>query len=345
MRKMLLAAVAAAVLLTGCTQKTAVAAVDTDIEEEPAFIQVPEYIGISLLPGYENLFDEPFSTKVAETSETTEATAGQGGFESTNANLVMNAPADGIPEENFELTYTVYKVKQGDMISLLAESFGVTQDTLISINEIKQSRLLQIGQYLRIPNMPGINYSVKTDGETVHSIAASFKVSEDKCSIVNNLTLNEPLKAGQQLFVPDAEMDWVTKQEINGDLFVKPLKSTFVYTSYFGWRDSPFTGERSYHNGIDMAAVTGTKIYAALYGKVTTAGWSDSYGNYVIVTHHSGYKTLYGHMSAINVTVGQVVTTNTVLGRVGSTGKSTGPHLHFTVFKNNVAVDPANLWK
>ena len=298
---------------------------------------------LTSLPGSETTPEKSYGTLNLMSAEV-QAT-GQGGFESTNASLVITAPKESASEDADEITYTVYRVKQGDMIGLLAESFGITQDTIISVNNIKQSRLLQIGQYLRIPNMAGIIYSVKKDGETVQSIADFYKVSAEKCAVVNSLQTDTELKAGTSLFVPNAEMDWVTRQEINGDLFIKPLRSRFWFSSYFGWRDSPFTGERSYHNGIDMATAAGTNIYAALYGKVTTAGWSDIYGNYVIVTHHSGYKTLYGHMSSISVKKGQVVTTNTVLGKVGSTGKSTGPHLHFTVYKNDMAVNPANLWK
>ena len=309
------------------------------------FITPPEFPAAAVLTSLPGT-DSDQTTEKPQISFTADfVQTGQGGFESTNASLVIKAPPETAAAEADEVTYTVYRVKQGDMIGLLAESFGITQDTLISVNNIKQSRLLQIGQYLRIPNMPGIIYSVKKDGETVQSIADFYKVSAERCATVNSLQTDSVLTAGTSIFVPNAEMDWVTRQEINGDLFIKPLRGKFYFSSYFGWRDSPFTGERSYHNGIDMATASGTNIYAALYGKVTTAGWSDIYGNHVIVTHHSGYKTLYGHMSSISVKVGQVVTTNTVLGKVGSTGKSTGPHLHFTVYKNNIAVNPANLWK
>ena len=162
---------------------------------------------------------------------------GQGGFESTNASLVIKAPPETAAAEADEVTYTVYRVKQGDMIGLLAESFGITQDTIISVNNIKQSRLLQIGQYLRIPNMPGIIYSVKKDGETVQSIADFYKVSAERCATVNSLQTDSVLTAGTSIFVPNAEMDWVTRQEINGDLFIKPLRGKFYFSSYFGWRD------------------------------------------------------------------------------------------------------------
>lgn len=270
---------------------------------------------------------------------------GQGGFESTGENQQLLEEITQISTEPTSLYYSVYRVKPGDMVGRLAESFGVTEDTIISVNNIKQTRRIQIGEYFKIPNMPGILYTVRKKGETVDSIAKTYGVSAEKCSLVNNIEQTKSLDAGVSLFVPDAELDWVTRQEINGDLFKRPLKGRYYFSSYFGWRNSPFTGARTYHNGIDMAATTGMPIYAALAGTVTTAGWSNVYGNYVIVTHHSGYKTLYAHMSEIRTRVGRIVDTNSVLGLVGNTGQSTGPHLHFTIFKNNVAVNPVNLWK
>lgn len=246
---------------------------------------------------------------------------------------------------DLELCYYTYRVKKGDMIGYIADNFGITQDTIISVNNIHQSRLLQIGQYLKIPSMPGIIYTVRKDGETVDSISTKYEVSADKCCKANNLERNVSLTAGTTVFVPDAELDWVTRQEINGDLFHKPIHNRYYVSSLFGWRSSPFSGKRSYHSGIDMACPTGTPIYAALGGVVSSTGFNNVYGNYVIVTHHSGYKTLYGHMSAILVTKGKYVDTNTRIGKVGSTGMSTGPHLHFTVYKNGKTVNPAALWR
>ena len=274
--------------------------------------------------------------------------SGVGGYESATEAVAILAPAGVLTEQNSEefpeLSYSVYRVKSGDMVGILAENFGITQDTIISVNNIRQTRTIQPGDYFRIPNIPGIIYTVREDGETIASIAKEYEVDAAKCGYVNNTEIEKKLTAGTTLFVPDAELDWVTRQEINGDLFKRPIKAWYYISSYFGWRNSPFTGQRSYHSGIDMACPTGTKIYAALAGTVTTAGWSDTYGNYVIVRHHSGYKTLYAHMSKINVSVGQYVYPTSVVGLVGSTGLSTGPHLHFTIYKNGVAVNPQNLW-
>lgn len=290
-------------------------------------------------------------------------TSGQGGLETPGLpELTDDALAETLPidetstdsdsvailddDQDRVLSYISYRVKQGDMIGFIADSFGVTQDTIISVNNIRQSRLIQIGQYLKIPSMPGILYTVKSADETPASIAEKYKIDAAKCALVNNKTQDAKLAAGATLFIPDAELDWVTRQEINGDLFKKPIHSYYYLSSYYGWRQSPFdSSKRTYHNGIDMACAYGTSIYAALAGTVTTVGYNDTYGNYVIISHHSGYKTLYGHMSAVLCVKGQNVSTETKIGRVGSTGKSTGPHCHFTVFKGGKTVNPANLWK
>ena len=270
---------------------------------------------------------------------------GVGGLE-TESVPAYNDSLAGLSNSNSQendvlITYQTYRVKQGDMIGFIADEFGVTQDTIISVNNIKQSRLIQVGQYLKIPSMPGIIYTVKKDGETPSSIADKYKVSADKTALVNSMTPTTELNAGSSLFIPDAELDWVTRQEINGDLFHKPVHSRYWLSSPYGWRDSPFsTGKRTFHGGMDMACANGTPIYAALDGKVVAAGYNATYGNYVIISHHSGYKTLYGHMSSINCRVGNFVYTNTMIGRVGSTGMSTGPHLHFTVYKNGKSINP-----
>jgi len=281
---------------------------------------------------------------------------GQGGFESPtipvteevldsiSENSSSEAAQPIVFDDTYNLSYFSYRIRSGDMIGKIAEAFDITSDTIISVNNVKNSRTIRPNEYLKIPTMPGILYTVKKDGETAETIAEKYKVDAAKCAAVNHIALDTPLEAGRTLFVPDAELDWVTRQEINGDLFRKPIHARWYKSSSFGWRASPFTGARSYHSGVDMACPTGTNIFAALPGKVTATGYNSTYGNYVIIAHHSGYKTLYGHMSAILCHSGQYVTQDTRIGRVGSTGMSTGPHLHFTVFKNNKQVNPENLW-
>lgn len=284
--------------------------------------------------------------------------AGQGGYDSSRGPQLSNT--ENFPfAENFSkvesgddiladtsaaLSYIAYKIKQGDMIGVIADEFGLTEDTLISVNNIKKTRLIQPGQYLKIPSMSGILYTVREDGETLGEIAAEYEISKDKCVQVNNVALAEKLPAGTTLFLPDAELDWITRQEINGDLFQRPIKGRYYFSSYYGWRKNPFSGARTFHGGIDMAANTGTAVYAALEGTVIEAGYNNTYGNYVVIRHHSGYQTLYGHLHTINTRRGRYVYSNTKIGTVGSTGLSTGPHLHFAVYKNGKGVNPQNLW-
>jgi murein DD-endopeptidase MepM/ murein hydrolase activator NlpD len=234
-----------------------------------------------------------------------------------------------------------YRMEQGDTIGELAQKFGLNQDTLISYNNIKNTRLLQIGQTLKIPNQDGILHKVQK-GDTLNSIAEKYNTDADAVKTVNEL-FTDAVREGTDLFIPGARLDWINLQEINGDLFIWPISG--YITSPYGYRISPFTKVRQFHSGIDIGAGTGTPIKAAMSGRVIVAGWSDTFGNYVVVSHHSGYRTLYGHMSLIRVKSGQYVSTGQWIGDVGSTGLSTNPHLHFTVYKNGVTVNPRALMK
>ena len=259
-------------------------------------------------------------------------------------NNKSDSSASSFSASNSNVFYFTYRIKKGDIAGQIAEKFGISTDSILSFNHIKNARGLQIGQYLKIPTMSGILYTTKKSDETISKIAEKYEVDASGVASANNIAMNASLPVGTTLFVTNAAMDWAERQEINGDLFKKPIKSAFRISSHYGWRNSPFSGGRSHHTGVDMACPTGTSVYAAVSGTVTSTGYSPTYGNYVIVHHHSGYKTLYGHLSAILCVNGQRVDQNTRIGRVGSTGLSTGPHLHFSVYKNNALVNPELLW-
>ncbi|MBK8083868.1 MAG: M23 family metallopeptidase [Devosia sp.] len=121
----------------------------------------------------------------------------------------------------------------------------------------------------------------------------------------------------------------------------KPMGGLIRTSSTFGNRKDPFTGGRAFHSGIDFPAPKGTTVLSAGYGKVTFVGQRSGYGNLVEVTHGPNLTTRYGHLSAFLVKEGQIVNTGTPIAKVGSTGRSTGPHLHFEVRRKDVAVDPA----
>ena len=140
-----------------------------------------------------------------------------------------------------------------------------------------------------------------------------------------------------------SDADWV-----GTGIFAWPLPQSFTITSQFGYRTDPFTGEISYHSGTDIAAPYGTPVLAAAGGTVTVANatdpWGGSYGYYVKIQHDGTFDTLYAHCSSICVTPGQQVQQGEVIGYVGSTGNSTGNHLHFEVWENGQRRNAMNLF-
>ena len=237
------------------------------------------------------------------------------------------------------VSYQTYKVRSGDTISGIAKKFGLTNiSTLISVNDIGNVRQLAAGQKLKIPSIDGIIYTVKK-GDSLSSITEKYKISLEQLLDVNELS-SETLTAGQQLFLPGAAMDASALRNAMGELFKLPISAKFRWSSPYGNRIDPIAGVQSFHTGTDMACPTGTPILAAMSGKVTTTGLNRVYGNYVIIDHGNGYQTLYAHMSKIIASKGQWVSQGTRIGLVGSTGYSTGPHLHFTVYKNGKLIDP-----
>ncbi len=133
----------------------------------------------------------------------------------------------------------------------------------------------------------------------------------------------------------------------SGGVFAWPVPDSQRITSQFGYRKDPFTGRTTGHNGMDVGAPQGTDIVAAADGEVILAGLHGGFGNTVIINHGGGIWSLYGHIrhNGIEVSVGDKVSKGDKIAEVGSTGRSTGPHLHFTVYKDQVAVNPANYLK
>jgi murein DD-endopeptidase MepM/ murein hydrolase activator NlpD len=232
-----------------------------------------------------------------------------------------------------------YKIRPGDTIGALAETYGLNPDTLLSLNNIKNSRLIQIDQMLRIPNQDGILYRVR-QGDTLAGIAEKYDANADSILTANEL-FSETINVGTSLFIPGARLSQTDLQEINGDLFIWPVRG--YITSSYGYRPSPFTRERQFHAGLDIGASQGTPVRAGMAGRVSSVGFDGISGNYVVITHHSGYRTLYAHLSVIRTKTGASVRGGDIIGDVGSTGLSTGPHLHFTVYKNGVTVNPRAL--
>lgn len=242
------------------------------------------------------------------------------------------------------VTYQNYKVQKGDTISGIAKKFGLTNiSTLIAVNDIGNVRSLSAGQKLKIPSIDGITYKVQ-QGDSLASIATKNKISQDSILDVNDLE-SDILQAGQVIFLPGAKMDQKALSLAMGDQFIHPIKAAYRMSSAFGSRLDPITGKKSYHKGQDFACPTGTPIYSSMGGKVIFSGESWLYGKHIIIDHGNGYQTLYAHMSKIIAQKGTYVTQGTRIGLVGNTGYSTGPHLHFTVYKNGNPINPMTVLK
>lgn len=257
-----------------------------------------------------------------------------------------NVIGDGTPSVVLAepVSYQTYKVQAGDTIGGIARKFGLSNiSTLISVNKISNVRSIYVGQKLSIPSADGIIYTVKK-GDSLNSIAEKNSIKAEAIIDVNDLT-SEVLSAGQELFLPGVGLDAKTLKNAMGDLFRIPIRASFRWSSPYGYRTDPIKNVRAFHTGTDLACPTGTPIYAAMSGTVSYTGVSSVFGNYVIVNHNNGYQTLYAHMSKILVKKGQSVNQDTKVGLVGSTGYSTGPHLHFTVYKNGKIVDPMTVLK
>jgi murein DD-endopeptidase MepM/ murein hydrolase activator NlpD len=259
----------------------------------------------------------------------------------TGTAFSAESPGDEFPLDLMEtFSWEDYTVRQGDTVEGISRRFGLSLDAVIASNNIRNVRRgLIAGEKIRIPNMDGIPYTVKR-GDSYLKIADSMDVPLEAILDANDIQ-SEAISPGAVLFIPGARMKTEDLKEALGELFIYPVQGRI--TSGFGWRIDPFTKTRLYHAGMDLSSRFGTPVKAAAAGRVSAVGYNAIYGNFVIVTHNGVYQTMYGHLSKILVSKGSSVGQGTVVGQVGSTGRSTGPHLHFAVYKNERAINPLEI--
>ncbi len=232
---------------------------------------------------------------------------------------------------------SIYVVRKGDTISQVAEMFDVTVDTILSTNDLKKGEKLKEDDVLLILPYSGIEHTV-AKGQTLQGIANLYKIDINEILLANDIEIDTKLAVGEKLMIPGANMPSETRPK-TGSSIAKRGGSGSLSPNISGYFRHPVPNSRksrgvtSTHRGVDMAAPTGTPIYASAGGKVLTArmGWNGAYGNMVILQHPNGTKTLYAHMSRLGTSTGKQVAQGSVIGYVGSTGRSTGPHLHFEV--------------
>jgi len=248
-------------------------------------------------------------------------------------------PRDGI---------ITYVVQDGDTISEIAETFQISTNTLLWENEIGPRDFIKPGQELVILPVSGVTHTIKR-GETLNAIAARYKAKAEDILEVNRLADASEIQIGQKLVVPDGippPPPRPVSAPSSGlanirDIFkpAQPVSGSFNWptsgkriTQYFrGWR----------HTGIDIGVALRSPVYAADDGVVITSGWNTGgYGYYVIIDHGNGIHTLYAHNTKNTVSKGDRVHKGDVIASSGSTGRSTGPHVHFEVRVNGNKVNP-----
>lgn len=248
-----------------------------------------------------------------------------------------------------------YEVQTGDTLSSIAKKFGISSDTIRWANDLKRDQI-KPGQSLKILPETGVAYTVKA-GDTLESVAKKFSAEQQP---ILNYPFNDipddlTLKVGQVLIIPDGvppESKATPKPKLqpqylaqgpSSPAFSAPGGGQFIWpaggslTQRFSW----------YHPGIDVANRSAPGIAAADGGVVTVAGWPDGngYGNRVVLDHGNGYTSLYAHLSNIYVSVGQTVSRGQLIGQMGSTGRSTGTHLHLEIHYKGVALNPLSILK
>lgn len=226
---------------------------------------------------------------------------------------------------------SIYVVHNGDTLPAIAKMFGVSVNTIRWGNDIKGNTITP-GQTLVILPISGVQHVVKS-GDTLQSIAKLHKGDLDEVLQYNNLVKNSKLAVGDIIVVPDGEVISISSGTKSG---TSGSKSTPTYSGYYM---RPIVGGRKSqgihgHNGVDMASSYGSNILASATGEVIvsrSSGYNGGYGLYVVIKHGNGTQTLYAHMSSVLVSAGDRVSQGQVIGKMGSTGKSSGTHLHFEI--------------
>lgn len=239
-----------------------------------------------------------------------------------------------------KVTQELYVVKNGDTLWALARKYSVDWKKICYANNLDLNGVIRPGQELTIP-LEGTIHVVKS-GESLWEIARKYEKDMDQIMKANDIANPKRLKVGTRLVIPEGEAA-ATVAALRPSLSSRyegfwrwPLKGTV--TSVYGPRGNEF------HHGLDIAADTGEKIYPIRGGRVEFCGWlNDIYGRTVIVDHGEGIRSLYAHNSKILIEEDDRVNTSTPISEMGSTGKSTGPHLHLEVYVDGKTIDPQRL--
>lgn len=261
-------------------------------------------------------------------------------YENSLSTVISAKPRDKIVD---------YEVLGGDTLASIAKKFDVSIDTIKWANDLK-TEIIKPGQIVKVPPITGVVHKV-VSGDNVYSIAKKYDSDAQK---IVNFPFNDfadldtfALIPGQILYVPDGVIE-EEKPKYIAQRTVTQIQAGVKGTSNFIWPTSGGISQYPvwYHMAVDIENSGAPAILASDTGTVTYAGCLNwGYGCHIIIDHANGYQSLYAHMSSLGVAVGQAVTQGQTIGRMGSTGRSTGTHLHFEVRSGGIILNPLNFLK
>lgn len=229
--------------------------------------------------------------------------------------------------------YSYNPSESGDLFQLAARC-NIPYAALATLNRLSGPSDIRPGRMLLLPSMPGL-FIPESPGTDLEQLLVSARAGEEGIS----LTFRRQDAVEHFYFIPGADFSASERIFFLHSGFRFPLRN-YRLTSSFGPRVNPVTGVPGFHGGLDLAAPEGTDVYAVREGVVIETAENSVYGKYVMIRHGESWVSLYGHLSAITALLNSSVRSGSLIGRVGSTGQSTGPHLHFELRQNGKALDP-----
>jgi murein DD-endopeptidase MepM/ murein hydrolase activator NlpD len=252
---------------------------------------------------------------------------------------LFNRERAGERPEDLAGSLTIYRYSPaaGEDIFALAARCNIPYAAIATLNRFAHPADLEGAESILLPSIPGI-FLFPDPASDLERLTVSARSSGQEGEAVS-LTISMGREKRELLFYPGGDFSPTERNFFLNRGFRFPLRA-FRLTSPYGMRQNPITGRLRLHQGLDLAAPAGTEVYAAAEGTVTETGEDPVYGRYVIIRHGENWASLYGHLQNIETTLRSEVRSGTLIGRVGSTGQSTGPHLHFELRRNGQAQDP-----
>jgi murein DD-endopeptidase MepM/ murein hydrolase activator NlpD len=250
------------------------------------------------------------------------------------------APGVTVPGVQFFIYHTVL----GDTFSDLAKKFSLSEETLRSLNDVNNGSEPHPGRAILIPSQNGIFHVVRA-GQGLVDIAKAYGLSLITVLEANHKSSDSDLKPGEIIYLPGArylssrDIHWLALLSLTTrKTFMKPTTGRFA--DGFGKRIDPISGKVRFHAGLDLAPGLGARVVAAQDGKVIWAKVRAGYGRLIILDHGNQLTTWYAHLEEILVKPEQIVKKGDLIGKVGSSGRTTGPHLHFEVRVDDIPQNP-----